>query len=214
MDHRWFSVTDMPAESRGRWTRLVVLIVVVAYLVSGLIGHDPWKQDETYVASIIHHIYESEDWVVPVSAGQSFMENPPLYFVVAEETADLLERWLPIHDGARLSNLLWMAAVVGCVAAAARLAWPARREADLAAALALLSSLGLVLHAHSLVVDVALLAGFAAGLLGLCLLLQQPALGGALFGTGVGIAFLAKGLLGPGSLGLPALVLTLLFEPW
>ena len=74
--------------------------------------------------------------------------------------------------------------------------------------------MGLVLHAHSLVVDVALLAGFAAGLLGLCLLLQQPVLWGALFGTGVGIAFLAKGLLGPGCLGLSALVLTLLFEPW
>ena len=50
---------------------------------------------------------------------------------------------------------MWMAVAVGCVAAAARLAWPASREADLTAVLTLLSSLGLVLHAHSLVVDVA-----------------------------------------------------------
>jgi 4-amino-4-deoxy-L-arabinose transferase-like glycosyltransferase len=45
-------------------------------------------------------------------------------------------------------------------------------------------------------------------------MLQRPLSGGALLGTGAGVAFLAKGLLGPGVLGLSALLLAMLCEPW
>jgi len=56
------------------------LLLVVAYLLPGLIGHDPWKQDETYVFSIVHHLLQGGDWVVPQLAGEPFMEKPPLYY--------------------------------------------------------------------------------------------------------------------------------------
>ena len=85
------------------------LLLVVAYLLPGLIGHDPWKQDETYVFSIIHHILQGGDWVVPRMAGEPFMEKPPLYYWVAALLARAFSPWLPLYDGARLATGLFMA---------------------------------------------------------------------------------------------------------
>jgi len=200
--------------SRSSLMRAAVIAIAVLYVFFGLVGHDPWKQDETYVTSIIQNIDRSDDWVVPQSAGRPFMEKPPLYFVVAEETADLFDKWLPLHDAARLSDALWMFIVIGCLAAAGRLAWPAARQPDVAAILALISSAGLVVHAHTLLVDVAMLAGFALALLGLLWMRERPVMGGLLLGTGAGAAFLAKGLLGPGCLGLTVGILASLSPMW
>ncbi|HKW79577.1 MAG TPA: glycosyltransferase family 39 protein [Casimicrobiaceae bacterium] len=197
-----------------RWRWLLLPLAVAIYVFPGLIGHDPWKQDETYVTSIIAHLERTHDWIVPRSAGLPFLEKPPLYFAVAEASADLFEGRLALHDAARLANALWMAITFGSVALAARRSWPDRAYAPSAAVLTLIACLGLVLQAHLLVVDVALLAGFAVALLGLALLLERPAAGGALLGTGAGVGFLAKGLLAPGCVGLTALLLPALFRAW
>ncbi len=73
--------------SRRALLRLRVFLLAVLYVVPGLVGHDPWKQDETYATSIVHHIAQTGDWVVPTSAGQPFIEKPPLYYLVATATA-------------------------------------------------------------------------------------------------------------------------------
>ncbi len=190
------------------------MLLAIAYVLLGLVGHDPWKQDETYVTSIIDHLRHTEDWIVPRSAGLPFLEKPPLYFLVAEASADVFSPWLEVHDGARLANALWMVIVFGCLGLAARRAWPRSSEPAAGAVVALIASIGLVLQAHLLVVDVALLAGFAVALLGFCAICDRPVIGGVLLGTGTGIGFLAKGLLAPGCLGLTALVLPALFAPW
>src|ERR1700688_2519855 len=91
------------ASRSPNWTAIVALCAI--YVIVGLTGHDPWKQDETYVTSIVNHISKTEDWIVPHSAGRPFLEKPPLYYLVAEEFSDALAPWLPLHDGARLSNL-------------------------------------------------------------------------------------------------------------
>ncbi len=198
-----------------RWPAIWLALLCIAYVFPGLVGHDPWKQDETYVTSIIHHMAETQDWVIPTNAGQPFMEKPPLYFVVAQQTAELLAPWFPMHDGARLSNVLWIALVLACLGQSARCAWgERRRRAPIAAILKLLSSVGLVMQAHLLMVDVALLAGFAVALLGFCNILKRPDRGAVLLGIGTGIGFLAKGLIAPGCLGVTALLLPLLFQPW
>ena len=59
-------------------------------------------------------------------------------------------------------------------------------------------SLGYLQHAHQLITDNALMAGMAIGIYGLA------RAAGFWLGTGAGIAFLSKGLLGPGLLGLTA----------
>jgi 4-amino-4-deoxy-L-arabinose transferase-like glycosyltransferase len=143
-----------------------------------------------------------------------FVEKPPLYFSMAEASADLFADWLPLHDAARLANALWMAIVFGCVVLAARRSWVGTANAGTAAMLVLMASFGLVLPAHLLAVDVALLAGFAVALLGFATLDERPLRGGVLLGTGAGIGFLAKGLLAPGCLDLAALLLPVLFRTW
>ncbi len=191
-----------------------LLLLVVIYIFPGLVGHDPWKQDETYVTSIVAHLERTHDWIVPRSAGLPFLEKPPLYFAVAEASADLFAGRLPLHEAARLANALWMSIAFGCLALAARRSWPQGAHAGATAVLILMGSFGLVLHAHLLVVDVALLAGFAVALLGFATMADRPIWGGILLGTGAGIGFLAKGLLAPGCLGLTALVLPVLFRTW
>jgi 4-amino-4-deoxy-L-arabinose transferase-like glycosyltransferase len=72
----------------------------------------------------------------------------------------------------------------------------------------------MALHAHSMLTDLALMMGFAVALCGLALCQEKYVIGGILFGTGIGIGFLAKGLLAPCVLGLCALLLPLLFSRW
>jgi 4-amino-4-deoxy-L-arabinose transferase and related glycosyltransferases of PMT family len=99
------------------------LLLTAAYLLPGLIGHDPWKQDETYIFDIVYGMLHSHDWVIPRLAGEPFMEKPPLYYWLAAGLAQGLSRWLPLHDGARLASGVFMAVTFAAVGASARLAW-------------------------------------------------------------------------------------------
>ncbi len=53
----------------------LVILLALAYLLPGLVGHDPWKQDETYIFGIVHHAVQTGEWVIPMMAGEPFMEN-------------------------------------------------------------------------------------------------------------------------------------------
>ncbi|MBY0437012.1 MAG: hypothetical protein K2W80_02385, partial [Burkholderiales bacterium] len=88
------------------------------------------------------------------------------------------------------------------------------REHGWVAPLALIGCVGLLIRAHQMITETALLAGLAIGLYGLCLSLRRPALAGIALGTGAGLGFMAKGLFAPGLLGLCALLLPLLFSSW
>ena len=200
--------------SRRALLRLRVFLLALLYVVPGLVGHDPWKQDETYVTSIVHHIAQTGDWVVPTSAGQPFIEKPPLYYLVATATAKVFSPWFELHDGARLSDALWLLIAFGSLGLAARRAWPKAVHPGSGALLTLIACVGLVIEAHMLLVDIALLAGFALALLGFCTIRERALVGGALLGTGAGIGFLAKGLLAPGCLIATAVLLPALFAPW
>jgi 4-amino-4-deoxy-L-arabinose transferase-like glycosyltransferase len=52
---------------------------------------------------MIHSMLVTGDWVVPVLAGESFMEKPPLYYWVATLFAKLLSGWLSAPDAARIA---------------------------------------------------------------------------------------------------------------
>ena len=194
------------------WTWLAFLSLICTYLFPGLIGHDPWKQDETYIFGIIHHLLETGDWIVPTMAGEPFMEKPPLYYWVAAIFAKTFTPWLALHDGARLATGLFMA--VTCVATG----WSARhwwgRGYGRYAVLTLLGCLGLVLHSHMMLTDVPLLTGFAVATAGFVKIDEHPRLSGGLLGTGVGIGFMAKGVLALGVFGLTAVLLPVFFRQW
>ena len=75
-------------------------------------------------------------------------------------------------------------------------------------------STGLLLCGHQLITDVAQLCGFTLALYGLALGLRRPHRGGLWLGTGTGLAFMSKGLLIPGCVGVLALLLPLLSARW
>ncbi len=191
---------------------LVAWIIVGAYLFAGIVGHDPWKQDEAYTFGIVLHIIESGDWVVPTLAGEPFMEKPPLYYITAAATAWLASPWLALHDGARLASVLFVGAAIGCTGLAARRLFGRGRGTT--AALLLVGAVGLASHAHELITDTALLAGFAIALWGLAWVLEKPTAGGLIAGTGVGVGFMSKGLVEPAMVGLTMALLPALFPAW
>jgi 4-amino-4-deoxy-L-arabinose transferase-like glycosyltransferase len=187
-------------------------LLVGLYVLPGLVGHEPWKQDETYIAEIVRNMLATGDLVVPRMAGEAFMEKPPLFYWVAGALATLAAPVLPLHDGARLATGAFL--LLACAA----MAQCGRRWVDgqfgRTTVFMLLSCLGLAALAHLMLTDIALLAGFAIGMAGLPHWRTRPVASGLQVGTGLGIGFLAKGLLAPGVFGLSALLLPLCFARW
>lgn len=186
-------------------------LLAAAWILPGLIGHDPWKPDEAYTFGLVYSILKDGDWVVPMLAGEPFMEKPPLFYVSAAAVATLFSPALPLHDAARLTTGVYMALTFLFMAGTARELYGAHRSA--LSVITLMGCVGILVRSHQLITDISLLTGFAAGFYGFALALRRPALGGFWLGTGAGIGFLSKGLLAPGILGITALLL-LAFPAW
>jgi 4-amino-4-deoxy-L-arabinose transferase-like glycosyltransferase len=188
-----------------------VCVLAAAWILPGLVGHDPWKPDEAYTFGLVYSLLHGGDWIVPMLAHEPFMEKPPLFYLSAAAIASMLSPPLPLHDAARLTTGLYMALTFAFIAGTARELYGAYRGR--LAALMLMGCLGIMVRSHQLVTDISLLTGFAAGFYGYALALRRPAPGGFWLGTGVGIGFMSKGLLAPGVFGVIALLLPL-FPAW
>ncbi|HTN65693.1 MAG TPA: glycosyltransferase family 39 protein [Burkholderiaceae bacterium] len=192
--------------------KFYLVVLVVLYAIPGLVGHDPWKQDETYVFGIIYSMLQSGDWLVPMLAGEPFMEKPPLFYWVALLFAKLLSPPLPLHDAARLASGFFTLTTLWCIERCGRLWWG--EHGGRMTAIALMSSAGLLFHAHIMETDIALLAGFAVAFLGVSGARDGSWKFGLLLGCGVGMGFLSKGVLAPTVMGLTCAILPLCFREW
>lgn len=201
------AVSHLSDRSKLWWLALLCL----AWIVPGLIGHQPWKPDEAYSFGLVYHILKSGDWLVPTLAGEPFMEKPPLYFHMAAFVAKLFSPALPLHDAARLTTGLFMALTLLFAGLAGRELWGAGKGR--VTVLMMLGCLGLLIRAHELIADVALLAAFAAVLYGFAIGLRHWAWGGLWIGIGTGVGFMSKGAVAPLVVVQLALALAL-FPPW
>ncbi|BCB25888.1 hypothetical protein SKTS_07740 [Sulfurimicrobium lacus] len=189
-----------------------VILVCSAWVLFSLIGHDPWKPDEAYSFGLVYSILKGHDWVVPMLAGEPFMEKPPLYYLTAAGFARLFSGWLPLHDGARLASGFYMGLTLLFSGLAARELWG--KGYGRLTALILIACLGLLVRTHQLITDTALLAGFTAAFYGLALAPRRLVLGGIFIGMGAGVGFMSKGLLAPGTIAITALLLPLASPTW
>lgn len=184
---------------------LLIAVLGFAWLLPGLIGHDPWKPDEAYTFGVVFEILQGGSWIIPQIAGEAFVDKPPLFHLIAAASAKLLSPILPLHDGARLSAGFWIGLALLFSALASRELHGPRH--GLTVALLLLGSLGLVVRGHQLITDVAALAGFAMAYYGAALSLRRSAPGGFWIGTACGIVFMTQGI--PEAVMVSAIVLLL-----
>ncbi|MBL8521933.1 MAG: glycosyltransferase family 39 protein [Betaproteobacteria bacterium] len=168
-------------------------IICTAWILPGLIGHDPWKSDDAVTFGTVLEILRHGHWAVPHIAGVPHHEYPPLYAWLAALTAMLFSPILPLHDGARLATGICMALTFLYVKkTAARLH---DERAGRIAVLLLLGCLGLLLRGHEMNPEVLGLTGFAVSLYGLTRLGSEAAKGGLTLGAGGAITALSIGLL-------------------
>ncbi|HLD09526.1 MAG TPA: glycosyl transferase [Methylophilaceae bacterium] len=213
LEHDWQANLATPRARIGERvkTRLLILLCVV-WVSLGLIGHEPWKPDESQTIGIIKSMVNGGSLLAPVVVGQSTIENPPLYYLSAAAMAKLLSPLLPMHDAARLATGLWMAMTLLIVGMIGRELWGlgAGRQTTFI----FIGSLGLVLTAHLLMPQVAALAGLAMGLYALALAKRRPFRASVLLGGGIGISFLATGLVAPAIIVTTSLLLPIVFVAW
>ncbi len=196
----------------SRTARLGLVLLCLAWIIPGLVGHDPWKPDEAYTFGLVYHIVRSGHWIVPRLAGEPFMEKPPLYYLVAAGFWRALSPPLAPQDAARLTSGFFMALVLLFAGLSGRELYG--RGKGMITVVILIGCLGLLIRTHQLITDVALLAGLSIALHGFAVCLRRPIAGGVGLGLGAGIAFMSKGLLGPGMLGLLGLALPAVSSTW
>src|SRR5215208_4315000 len=121
-----------------------IFLLLAAWLMAGLFGHDPWKPDEAYTFGLVYHILETGDWLVPTLAGEPFVEKPPLFFWTAAVLATMFGPVLALHDAARLATAFYVALTLGFTGLTARRLYGP--SAVVPALLLLAGSLGYLQH--------------------------------------------------------------------
>ncbi|MBL8393627.1 MAG: glycosyltransferase family 39 protein [Candidatus Accumulibacter sp.] len=170
------------------WTLAILLAL---YVLTGLIGHDPWKNDDAVTIGIVHDMVSSGHWLMPGLAGRPY-PDAPLYYWVAAGSGHLLSWLLPLHDGARIASGLFTLLALSFILLAARELHG--REQAPAAPLLLAGSIGFLFHAHEAQPMLATLTAHAAAYCGLAQLDRRPLRGATFFGTALGLGFLSNGL--------------------
>ncbi len=194
----------------------VLALIALAFVLPGLAGHDPWKTFDAITIEITHQMQLSGDWLVPRVAGQPWLEDPPLYPWVALAFAKALGWAVQFHEAVRLASGVFLLAALGLLYLAAR-QWAEdgeRRAAAACAVLLLIGSVGLMVHAHEAVDDLASLAASCGAFAALPLAARRPLAAGAAFGAALGAAFLATGFVVPLALAAAVLAAHLACDEW
>ena len=196
---------------------VLVALLAAAYILPGLVGHNPWKSEDAIGIGIVHQFMTGSDWLMPRLAGEPYYEDGPLFYWLGAALAKLLGGVLAAHDAARLACALALAATFAFIRLAGKaLQGPVQGNS---AMLALMGCLGLLVHAHEMSAETGALAGLAAAYWGLALArdVANPrrfctavlALGG-----GIAVALLCKGPVAAFAPFITALILPLLARDW
>ena len=196
-------------------SRAVLVLLALAFALPGLTGHDPWKSFDAIAIEIAHQMHATGDWVLPRIGRDPWLEDPPLYHWFALAFAKLFGSILPLHGAIRLASGMFVLAALAFAYVAARRYVPVdqRHAAGTTAVLVLLGSIGLIVHAHEAVPDLAALAAICAAFVFWPHRVGHPVRDGVGFGASLGVAFLASGPIAPAALLLAALVVALVSRP-
>lgn len=185
------------------------------FILTGLASHDPWKSWDAIGIGIAHAMGRGEGLLVPHVAGLQWMHDPPLYHWLAAALGRLLQGLLEFHAGARLASGVFVAAAFYFLYVGGK-RWTTPDRARItggAAMLMVLGALGMMVHAHEALPELAQLAALSAALAVLPTALARPVPMGAAFGAALGLGFLAAGWIAPAALWVAAAVGHLVHAP-
>ena len=178
-------------------------LLALAFVLPGLTGHDPWKTHDAVTLGIVHGMAVSGELLVPQVAGALWMYDPPLYHWIAAAFGKLFGWFLEFHAAARLASGALVLTALYLVYRAGR-DWTddetMRRTTAAAAMLLVLGSIGLVVHAHEAVPELASLAAMCGALAALPHAARRPLAAGLAFGAALGLAALSASWIAPASL--------------
>ena len=144
---------------------VLFLLVCLAWLLPGLVGHDPWKTDEALALGAVAEMLRSGDWAVPMLAGEPYLDRAPLFFWTAAVFAQGLRRpcsrstTRPAWPRASSWRSRWRGST-------SRPSPSTGARAGRIAVLLLIGCLGLLIRAHEMSTDLAGLAGVSVGIAG------------------------------------------------
>lgn len=197
--------SGFPFPPRG-WPLAVLLAL---FVVAGLVGHDPWKNDDAIAIGVAIDMLQRGHWLTPHLADQAY-PAAPLYYWLAALTGALFSWLLPLHDAVRLASGLWVTLTLFLLYRAGR-EWhgneAAPHEFAIASVLAMAGCLGFLVHAHEAQPMLVALAGHAAAYWALALTPRKPGRAALILGLGLGLGFLGNGL-APMLVLLPAVLIT------
>ena len=52
---------------------LLLATLCIVWLLTGLVGHDPWKPEEAYSFGVVYSMLQGGNWLVPMLAGEPFL---------------------------------------------------------------------------------------------------------------------------------------------
>ena len=184
-------LAGFPMPPRG-WP-LVILLAI--FILAGLVGHEPWKNDDAITIGVTADMLQRGHWLAPHLADRPY-PDAPLYYWTAAVTGALFSWLLPLHDAIRLASGFWVALTLFLLYRAGRewhSAEPAPHEFAIASTLAMAGCLGFVIHAHEAQPMLVAIAGHAAAYWALALLPRKPERATIIFGLGLGLGFLGNG---------------------
>lgn len=194
------------------WRHLLAGLMCAAWLVPGLVAHDPWKPDEAYSFGVVYEMIRGGSWIAPALAGEPFLKEPPLFYISAALSGLAFSPLLPLHDATRMATGFYVAlTLIFCGLAGRELNG---RGAGVLSVALLIGTLGLVVRSHQLIAQVAGLAGFAMVYYGCARALRPGAAAGIWLGTGLGVVFLSQGIPETIVAALIALLLPLVSSAW
>jgi 4-amino-4-deoxy-L-arabinose transferase-like glycosyltransferase len=190
-------------------------LIALAFALPGLAGHDLWKSHDAIGLGIVHDMAKSGEYIVPRVSGWTWLNDPPLYHWVALAFGSLLQFFIEFHSAARLASGAFVLAAFWLIYRAARDWIPDESRATAAAAfLLLLGCVGLMVHAHEAVPELATLAALAGALAALPRAASDPLGAGMAFGAALGVGLLSSSWVAPVALFIAVAAAHLACPAW
>jgi 4-amino-4-deoxy-L-arabinose transferase-like glycosyltransferase len=227
-----FLVTTLQAARMPRW---LLLFVCLLYVVPGLVGRDPWRNDDAEGFGIAHTMALSTagwmDWLVPNVAGLPIVGEGPLPFWMGAAAMRWLP-WLEADAAFQFVAMGWLVLLLAGVWYATYLlarrpevqpadlfgASASRRDFGRAVAdcalLVTVATFGLLARVHETTAEAAQVAWVGLFLVGCALALERPRLAGLVVGVAIGFTALSRGIAPALALAVTAMALSTLSGPF